>query len=146
MTIARREILENIIDIKSLRGLEIGPLTSPIVRPEDIEGRGQIFYLDHLSKAGLKEKYKDDSSINVEKIVNVDFVCSDGDIVRSVEDKVFDYVIASHVIEHSPNLLKFVEDISSILSPGGLLFLIIPDKRFTFDLKRPETTFGEVLE
>ena len=143
---SRLEFLQNVRDIRDLKGLEIGPLTNPIVTPQDLNDLGEIHYLDHLSTQDLKNKYADDKSVEVEKIVDVDFVCSDADIKKAVGGLNFDYVVASHVIEHSPNMLQFLSDLSSILKEGGTLFLLIPDKRFTFDIDRPETTFGTLLE
>ena len=92
------------------------------------------------------EKYEADPSVNVDNIVPVDFLCRDGDLVAAIAEYKFDYVVASHVIEHVPNLLQFLQDVEKTLRPGGRLILIIPDKRFTFDLNRPITSFGSVLE
>ena len=140
------EFVFEIEDVRASKGLEIGALTSPIVTPNDVTDAGEIFYLDHLSTECLKEKYADDATVDIERIVEVDFVCSDGDIVKSVGGSTFDYIIASHVIEHTPNMLQFMVDLLTILKPGGRVFFIVPDKRFTFDINRPETTFGMVLE
>jgi hypothetical protein len=35
---------------------------------------------------------------------------------------------------------------ATLLNPGGLLCLAIPDRRFTFDLIRPPTSIGEMME
>ena len=56
MVSSRAELLQSVIDIRGLRGLEIGPLTNPTVTPEDLNGAGEIFYLDHLSTQDLKKK------------------------------------------------------------------------------------------
>ena len=111
----RRQFLLELNDIGSLKGLEIGPLNSPLVKRENIKGGGEIFYLDHLPTNKLKEKYKDDDSVDIANIVDVDFVCGNGDIVEAVSGHKFDYVVASHVIEHTPNLLKFLTDIMRYL-------------------------------
>lgn len=142
----RSEFLMKSVNVAQLKGLEIGPLNKPLVRKTDIQAGGEISYLDHLPTNELRKKYEEDKSVSNDEIVPVDFVCRDGDIVKATSGHTFDYVVASHVIEHAPNLLRFLSDIHNILKPGGSLILIIPDKRFTFDLKRPNTTFGEVLE
>ncbi len=142
----RRQFLLKAVNFYELKGLEIGPLNEPLVRKEDIQGEGQIFYLDHLPTDQLKEKYQDDNSVDVDSIVDVDFVCRNGNMVEATGGELFDYIVASHVIEHAPNLLQFLTDVQAILKPGGHCILIIPDKRFTFDLNRPVTTFGTVLE
>ena len=142
----RKRFLDTFDKILDLKGLEIGALNSPIIQLEDVVDRGEIFYLDHLSTDELREKYRADTSVNIDNIVKVDFICPDGDLVKAVAGIQFDYIVASHVIEHVPNVLKFLQDAAKILKPGGQLFLIIPDKRFTFDAERPETTFGTVLD
>ncbi len=146
ITNPRRAFLFETVNVDQLKGLEIGALTDPLVTKEELNDRGEIFYLDHLSTNELKEKYADDPSVDVKKIVPVDFVCPDGDIVEATSGNKFNYIIASHVIEHTPNFLQFLANAHEILKPGGHLILVIPDKRFTFDVNRPVTTFGTVLE
>lgn len=142
----RREFLRETVNVDQLKGLEIGPLTVPLVTKGELKDQGEVFYLDHMPTEGLREKYADDPSVDVEKIVPVDFVCRDGNIVEATLGNTFDYVVASHVIEHTPNFLRFLANVHAILKPGGRCILVIPDKRFTFDLNRPVTTFGDVLE
>ena len=59
MVSSRLELLHSVRDLTELRGLEIGALTNPIITPRDLNGVGEIFYLDHLSTQDLKEKYKE---------------------------------------------------------------------------------------
>ena len=146
MSNARREFLLELENVKGSVGLEIGPLNKPLVKKEELENNGEIFYLDHLSTEELQEKYKDEASVKTDEIVSVDFVCRDGDIIKATSGHTFDYVVASHMIEHAPNLLLFLSEVHNILKPGGTCVLIIPDKRFTFDINRPVSTFGSVLE
>ena len=142
----RGEFLRETVNVDQLKGLEIGPLTVPLVTKGELKDQGEIFYLDHMPTEELREKYADDPSVDVKKIVPVDFVCRDGNIVEATLGNTFDYVVASHVIEHTPNFLRFLANVHAILKPGGRCILVIPDKRFTFDVNRPVTTFGDVLE
>lgn len=43
------------------------------------------------------------------------------------------------------NLLKHLLQVSNLLLPGGKFFVVLPDKRFTFDHFRPLTTLSDVL-
>ena len=146
MSNARREFLLELENVKGSVGLEIGPLNKPLVKKEELESNGKIFYLDHLSREELQEKYKDEASVKQDEIVSIDFVCRDGDLLKATSGHTFDYVVASHMIEHAPNLLLCLSEIHNVLKPGGTCVLIIPDKRFTFDVNRPVSTFGSVLE
>ncbi len=128
------------IDISSKTGLELGPLTMPTVKKDK---NAKIFYLDHLSTEDLKKKYKDEP-INPADIVDVDFVIN-GTIKQSVKKRKFDYVIASHVIEHIPNTIAWLAEIEEVLKDEGLLSLVIPDKRYTFDIFRHESEPSSVI-
>jgi hypothetical protein len=57
----------------------------------------------------------------------------------------FDVFIASHVIEHSPDLLAFLESAATLLKLTGTVVLAIPDKRFCFDYFRPLAMTGDIL-
>ena len=57
-----------------------------------------------------------------------------------------DYVIARHVVEHVPNFIGCLLDLSGALVERGLICLAVPDRRFTFDIRRPESTAGEMVE
>jgi 2-polyprenyl-3-methyl-5-hydroxy-6-metoxy-1,4-benzoquinol methylase len=122
-------------------GLEIGPLHDPVVD----KTQGRVFYLDHTSTADLRIKY--DGQIPAASIHEVDYVCPDGSIERVVADRApFDYVVASHVIEHVPDLIGWFHEIAKILKLNDLLCLAVPDRRYTFDYLRSVSTTGEILD
>ena len=134
---SRRDRILARLDLKNLNGLEIGALAAPLVLPSD----GNIFFVDHCDTKTLREKYASDSSVTVEKIVEVNAVwgaLSLQDCIGAVRK--VDYVLASHVIEHVPDLVTWLAEIRSILRPDGTLRLAVPDRRFTFDYLRPESS------
>lgn len=57
-----------------------------------------------------------------------------------------DFLLASHVIEHSPNPIKTLLEWNRIIRPGGVLFLIVPHKERTADRVRPRTSLAHVVE
>ena len=59
--------------------------------------------------------------------------------------KKFNYVLASHVIEHVPDMISWLKDIADVLRPEGILSLVIPDKRYTFDIIRSETRTSDIV-
>jgi hypothetical protein len=127
---------------RSARGLEIGPLHKPRLAKADYN----VLYVDHLPTRKLIEKYHEDP--DVDHIAPVDIVWSgDRPIVHAVgEGTVFHYVLASHVLEHVPNPIGWLGDLSSVLVPGGFIALVIPDKRFCFDIRRPESRVWDVVD
>jgi SAM-dependent methyltransferase len=134
------------IDVPTMRGLEIGPLAAPRVRKCD----GDVMYVDHLDAEGLRVKYAADPVLRdrLDQIVDVDRVMGDGEgMYEALADHApFDYVIASHLIEHIPDPVAWLSDLAAVLCPGGILSLIIPDKRFTFDVNRRTTEIGDLVD
>lgn len=124
-------------------GLEFGPLTSPIVRRD----MGSVRYVDHASTEELKAKCERWGTIDISKIVDVDFVWKNENLkLLTVKEVPYDYVIASHVVEHVPDFVRWFKEIRSVLKTGGILSIAVPDKRFTFDYLRQVTRTADVLE
>jgi SAM-dependent methyltransferase len=140
---SRRDKLLRGIDIRTATGVEIGALASPAVRKSD----GEIFYIDYADTAFLKDHYRNDPAVDCDAIVTVDGVWGANTLRQALGDeRVVDYVVASHVIEHVPDLISWLEEIKTILRPGGSLRLAVPDRRYTFDYLRGETVFADLLD
>jgi len=139
-TVRRRKKLFDFNFDQALRGIEVGPLDRPLVKKSECS----VLYVDHLNTEGLREKYQHDAGVIQSEIEDVDLVW-DGSYKKILETPGLDFVVASHVIEHVPDLVYFLEDLSEVLKQGGLLYLVIPDKRFTFDFLRQTTSISEVL-
>jgi hypothetical protein len=58
----------------------------------------------------------------------------------------YDYIIASHVIEHTTDPIGFLLDLGELLSERGRIALVVPDKRFCFDHYKPVSTIGAMLD
>ena len=128
------------VDLDSEVGLEIGPLDKPVVRRKD---RRKIYYADYASRETLCAKSADDPNVDVTLIPNIDYMIAG---LPKRLDRTFDYILASHVIEHVPDLVGWLSALFGWLSPGGRLILAIPDKRYCFDLLRATSTTGQVIE
>jgi 2-polyprenyl-3-methyl-5-hydroxy-6-metoxy-1,4-benzoquinol methylase len=137
----RQKILEG-LDLHNSVGAEIGALCNPIVTRDE----GRVLYVDYTGTDSLKAKYANDLSVDVSKIVEVDAVWGDKSLKEALgDDVVLDYVIASHVVEHVPDLVTWLDEVRSVLKPEGELRLAVPDRRFTFDYVRGETRISDVL-
>lgn len=124
-------------------GLEIGPSYCPIAPKR--EGY-QVEVLDHADAATLKEKYKG-HGVDLSKIEEVDYVWS-GQPLHELTGKRdhYDWIVASHVIEHTPDLVSFFRQCEIMLKPDGVLCLAVPDHRYCFDVFRPASTPGEIIQ
>jgi SAM-dependent methyltransferase len=58
----------------------------------------------------------------------------------------YDFVLASHLLEHTANPLRVLGEIRRILKPTGVVLVILPDPRRTFDHKRPVTALAHLLQ
>lgn len=124
-------------------GLEIGPSYNPIAA----KAAGyRVDILDHADARTLREKYKD-HNVDLSRIEEVDYVWS-GQALHDLTKKTdhYDWIIASHVIEHTPDLVSFLIQCELMLKPGGILSLAVPDHRYCFDVFRPVSTSGDVIQ
>lgn len=130
------------LDLASGLGLEIGALATPILR----RPQHRVIYLDHLPTERLRATYASDPAVDGDAIVPVDVVWDGAPLGTAVGPGVrFDHVVASHVVEHVPDLVTWLAEIGSVLGPDGALRLIVPDRRFTMDISRRETVLADVL-
>lgn len=137
----RREKVLHGLDLKRSVGLEIGPLANPMVRKSD----GVVLYVDYADASTLRQRYANDLHVDVTQIVEIDAVWGAKTILDAIDGKLVDYIIASHVIEHVPDLITWLSELHSVLLPEGEVRLVIPDKRYTFDYLRAETQLCDVV-
>jgi len=138
----RTEKILHLCNIKG-KGLEIGPSFSPVVSKKD---GYDVETIDHLDKEGLINKYSN-IGIDTSKVEEVDYVWN-GETYTELTGKAdhYDYIIASHVIEHVCCLISTLNDISNLLKYDGTLSLVVPDKRYTLDYFRPSTDIQKVID
>lgn len=124
-------------------GIEIGPSHDPIAPKRD---GYKVHVIDHASRDELLWKYREHPVV-LDGIEEVDFVWKGQSYLELTgRPKHYDWIIASHLIEHTPDLVAFLQDCDAILKDDGVLSLVIPDKRFTFDRFRPITGLARVLD
>lgn len=139
----RAEMMLRGIDVARSHGLEIGPLAKPIVRRD----MGPIRYLDHVGTDELRQRYASHDHFDLDAIVDIDHASAGRSIEVTVgPDAPFDYVIASHVIEHVPDLIGWLHDIRAVLRDGAVLSLAIPDHRRCFDALRSPTVVADLVQ
>lgn len=64
---------------------------------------------------------------------------------HEIKDGSIDFVVAAHVIEHTPNPIRAIVESYRKLRAGGQLVLIVPDKRRTFDKQRDTTPLEHLV-
>lgn len=138
----RKEIITSLIDRQGL-GLEIGPSHNPVA-PKAAGYNVRV--VDHLSQSDLRTKYEN-HGVNIDNIESVDFIWRGEPLEQllGTEDR-YDWIIASHVIEHMQDPVRFIRSCQKVLKAGGVLSLAIPDKRYCLDYLRPPSSTGAVLQ
>lgn len=132
-----------LIDVARARGLEIGAQTRPVVTRD----MGAVEYVDRATTAELRKWYENDPAIDRAALVEVDHVWGERTLLECVGGKrAFAYVIASHVLEHVPDLLGWLDEIAAVLIDGGIASFVVPDKRFTFDILRRTSSSSELVD
>ena len=124
--------------------IEIGPSHAPLAPKAD---GWNSFVVDHDTRANLSVKYKA-MGVDPRKIENVDFVWNCGSIIDAVpvsHHGTFRAFIASHVIEHSTDIVRFLLSAQQLISSDGTIILAVPDKRKTFDFFRPVCTTSQAI-
>ena len=140
----RTELLRSMVPLDRY-GLEIGPSYNPLL--PKAEGF-RVETADYTNADGLRAKYAGNPSVSLDRIEPVDHVLTEGKTLAEQVGKpqAFDYIVASHVIEHTPDMLGFLQSCESLLTPTGVLVLAVPDKRRSFDILQPLTSTGAVLQ
>jgi predicted SAM-dependent methyltransferase len=132
-------VIRHVIADKYLRGegIEIGALHNPLLVPKGVTVR----YVDKWPTPYLKEHYPE---LKKRRLVHVDIV-ADGETLSVIQDGSQDFVIANHFLEHCKNPLATVKEMFRVLRDEGVLFISLPDKRYTFDAVRPVTPVEHLL-
>lgn len=66
--------------------------------------------------------------------------------LASIQSEIYDFVLACHVLEHLANPLRALQEWNRVLVPGGALLVLVPDKRRSFDRRRPITSLRHIQE
>jgi SAM-dependent methyltransferase len=128
-----------------MRILEIGAGYAPIAPKA---AGWKTWTVDRVTREELQAMYASED-VDVSRIEDVDVIWASGALHEAVPAELhasFDACIASHVIEHIPDLLGLFNSLELLLKPSGIISLVVPDKRFCFDFFRPLSSVGSLLE
>jgi predicted SAM-dependent methyltransferase len=113
-------------------GLEIGALHLPLGVPAGVIVR----YVDGWTATQLRAQYPELADW---RIVETD-ILDDATRLATIPDASQDFVIANHFLEHAEDPIGALGVMLRVTRPGGIVFLVVPDKRHSFDHRRPVTT------
>jgi SAM-dependent methyltransferase len=131
---ARRQFAERFL---AGEGLEIGALHLPLDTPRGAHVR----YVDRMSVEDLRAEY---AELGEWDLTPVD-VIDNGELLSTIPEASQDFIVANHFLEHCEDPIRTIETHLSKLRPGGVLFYAVPDKRYTFDSRRPPTPLDHIV-
>ncbi|HOK40462.1 MAG TPA: hypothetical protein PLD27_05420 [bacterium] len=114
-------------------GIEIGTLHNPL------KVNKEICSVKYIDKKNVNELIKNYPEINHSDLAKVDII-DDGEYLSEILDESQDFIIASHFLEHCKNPILTIKAHLKKLKKNGILYYVVPDKRYTFDKNRKLTT------
>ncbi len=115
-------------------GIEFGALHVALSVPAGVTVR----YADSEPFEKLRTSYATVGSIRAPDII------TDIQSITGIDDSSQDFIIANHVLEHLEDPLRALASIARVLRAGGIAFIALPDKRFTFDRDREITPLSHL--
>ena len=128
-------------------GIEIGgpslffqyiiPLYPVIAKLDGVNFSRQTMWEGSINAGNTFKYYKNN--------VGFQFISEASDLCQ-VKSGSYQFLISSNCLEHVANPLKAVEEWIRVISPGGYLLLVLPNKSSGFDHRRPITLFEHLLD
>lgn len=119
-------------------GIEIGAAQLPVHLPP----QAKVKYVDVFTEQDLAKALPKYTKLD---LVHVDVV-DDGEKLTKFKNNSLDFIIANHFIEHCLDPIGTILNMYAKLRDEGVIYLGIPDKRYTFDIDRPLTSYQHLLE
>ncbi|HUS25903.1 MAG TPA: methyltransferase domain-containing protein [Nevskiaceae bacterium] len=125
---------------RSIRGngIEIGAAHMPLPVPDGV----QVSYVDIATTPDLRKLWPEVGELDLVEVSIVD----EGEKLDKIINASQDFVIANHFLEHCLDPIGAILTHHRVLKPNGTLFMAVPDKRHTFDVDRPTTTYQHLLQ
>ena len=121
-------------------GLEVGALHEPAPLPVACT----VEYVDAISREEAARLFPE---IEAERLVEPTHLRDlDRQGLEGLLDDHYDFVVLSHVIEHVADPIRVLGEVFRVLKPGGAAVIAAPDRHYTFDRRRGNTPFGQLLD
>lgn len=133
--------------LENKTGLEIGGPSEVFCRSRSwlpvYRHIGRLDNCDFSSKtiwAGHSEQF----SFDAQKVPGKNIFC-DGSDLATVNDETYDFILSSHNLEHFANPVKALKEWQRVTVKGGVLILVLPNYRHTFDHRRQPTAVSHMM-
>lgn len=116
-------------------GIEIGALHLPLKTYN-----AKVTYIDRIDVKALRKHYPELKKFPLTAVDIID----NGESLKKIENESQNFVVANHFIEHCENPIAVLKNHLRVLKKDGIVYWVIPDKRYTFDNTRNLTTIDHI--
>jgi SAM-dependent methyltransferase len=123
-------------------GVEVGPGDNPAVQagPER-----RVRYVEKMDAAQWAATYPK-AALDPDAAARWSgYVIASAEQLEGVAPQSLDFIFSSHVLEHLVNPLQVLQNWWRCLRPGGAIAAVVPDARYSFDLRQPLTDVATLL-
>ena len=134
----RRELLP----VLRGKGVEVGPGGNPALESDDARS---VRYVEKMSAGDWAKTYP---KVTLDEAVLArwaDYAIASAEQLDGFEPGSLDFIFSSHVFEHLVNPLQVLQNWWRCLAPGGVIAAVVPDARYSFDLRQPITGTDALL-
>lgn len=136
----RLDVIKPLIS-KKTTALEFGAFTKPTFLNKHIK---KLSVADYYTTEELREQVTNYGG-DPDEVIDVDYVLRDQSIGDALDGAKFDIIIAHHVLEHLVDPFRWMKEMEEFLNPGGKLFISLPDKKYSFDRFRSDTSLPHFI-
>jgi len=114
-------------------GYEVGAGNAPTIVPTNCTVTYiDKFTFDEAADGSFVGKSQEDKFVDISLFESMD-------ALDSIEDESAAFFISCHVIEHVERVMQSIREMVKKTVVGGLVFMVVPDKRYIFDAERDPT-------
>lgn len=145
----KRKLIRISYQLKNKTGLEVGGPSAffglksyfPVyVFAKEIDG------VNFSTETIWEGKIKEGKNYNYRQKKNgYQYICEASEL-NNVKQDSYDFILSCHSLEHVANPIKAIKNWNKALKEKAKIILVLPDKNFTFDHKRPYTTFDHLMK
>jgi SAM-dependent methyltransferase len=122
--------------------LEIGPFDNPSL--EFLRRPGlMVDYADHFSREEMVDRAQNIKGRDPQRIPPIRYVLAQGGYEQITQR--YNAVVSHHCLEHQPDMILHLQQVATLLKPGGVYLCTLPDHRRCFDRFLPPTTLIDVV-
>jgi len=138
-----RDVRRSVLPALQGRGVEVGPGSNPAV---ESDATRSVRYVEKMGAQEWADTYPKEALDDAVKARWAEYAIASAERLDGFEPGSLDFVFSSHVIEHLVNPLQVLQNWWNCLAPGGAIVAVVPDARYSFDLRQPLTSTDALLD